>query len=196
MAQLVALGAMHQCIGFSVPDADDPQTIYLTQELQMTAREPHTIMRVNAIEVPHLHFTEDNTTMWMWMEKICHGHSCWTYIKSNQCAKNKCGAYSNLYSHCLSLNNVDNMVNAAELRMATLVYHGEHQRFPFERYVRIHVKQFNILESLKFARIDDRSHVRLLNNGIKLLSLDMVRSQMMASAKLWNSFDAAVTLLY
>lgn len=52
--------------------------------------------------------------------------------------------------------------------------------FPFKRNIRVHIEQFSILESLKqygYAGIDNRSRVRLFNNGIKTSSLDVVKLQ-------------------
>ena len=61
----------------------------------------------------------------------------------------------------------------------------------------MHMEQHNILESLVehgYTRIDARSKVRFLNDGIKLISLDTVKIRIMSNNVLQSNFAQCITL--
>ena len=106
-------------------------------------------------------------------------------------------AVRNLHGHYLGINNVDNMSSCTEWKLKNATYSGKTRRFTFEKYVKIHVDQHAVLESLTvhgYAGIDDRSKVRHLMEGIKTNSLDTVKAQIMAHANLRTDFNVCVNL--
>jgi hypothetical protein len=79
------------------------------------------------------------------------------------------------------------MSTSAEHKLQNTAYHGEKRRWNFEKFVRIHVDQHQILNGLVqhgYSGIDERSKVRLLLNGIKTRSLDIVKTTIMADPTL------------
>ena len=81
------------------------------------------------------------------------------------------------------------------LEMTT--YQGKKGRWTFEKYVRMHKEWHAILASLQehgYAGIDDRSKVRHLLNGIKDKSLNVVKTQVLASATLMQDFEQTTGL--
>ena len=106
-------------------------------------------------------------------------------------------AYLALYQHYHGARSVDNMSSLAEKNLKYAVYKGESKKFTFEKYVRIHMDQHQILNYLKdhgYAGIDDRSKVRNLQEGIKTTSLDSVKNTILASSTLRSDFTACVVL--
>ena len=85
-------------------------------------------------------------------------HTCWTYIKPFQRARDGRGAFLALQNHYLGPNNIDNMASLAEKKLAMTTYTGEHHRRTFEKYVTLHKDQHSILEGLTehgYAGIDE-----------------------------------------
>jgi len=102
-----------------------------------------------------------------------------------------------LHDHYLGQNNVDIQSGAAECKLQQTTYSGKQRQWNFEQYSKLHKDQHTILTDLTahgYAGIDERSKVRYLMNGIKTTDLDLVKTQIMASAPLRNDFDGCVAL--
>ena len=124
-------------------------------------------------------------------------HPAWTVVRPFQKAKDGRGAYFALYQHYLGASSVDNMSSSAEKNLKNALYKGELKNFNFEKYVRIHMDQHQILNDLKehgYAGIDERSKVRHLTDGIKSTALDSVKNTILASATLRSDFTGCVAL--
>ena len=74
-------------------------------------------------------------------------HECWTYVCPAQRHRDGRLAYQGLKGHYLGFNNVDNMATKAERTIQAATYHGELRRWNFDRYVKLHVNNFNILKN-------------------------------------------------
>jgi hypothetical protein len=131
------------------------------------------------------------------MSNICGKHSCFVYIKPALRNKNGRDAHMLLFDHFLGPNNVDNMASAAGTKLTGTLYNGETKRFTWETYVWIHTEQHSVLNGLMdygYARIDESSKVRHLLKGIKMIELDLCKTQVMASPNLRDDFTATVEL--
>ena len=131
------------------------------------------------------------------MSELTWDQECWSYVHPDQHTRDGCLAYTGLEGHYLGVNNVDNMSTAAERKLQTTSYTGEQRRWSFEKYVKIHVDQHDILQGLTvhgYAGIDNRSKVRHLVAGIKTPTLDSVKTQIMSDVALRQDFDACVNL--
>lgn len=170
-----------------LPEGDDPSDGYATVQDEMIRRAPH------GTQV----YQTDNQMVWTIIAQISREHDCWTYVKPAQSTRDGRAAFQSLFNHYLGPNNVDNLSSAAEKRLQTVTYVGEQRRWNFEKYVKVHVDQFTILNGLVehgYAGIDPRSRVRYLNDGIKTDKLDSVKTRIMSDARLRSDFDACVTL--
>ena len=142
-------------------------------------------------------FLADNIKVWELLSGLKHKHTCWMYVKPFQCARDGRGAFLALQNHYLGPNNVDNMASLTEKKLAMTTYTGEHRRWTFEKYVKLHKDQHSILEGLTehgYAGIDERSKVRYLLDGIKKDDLNVIKGQIMATAALHKDFDECLTL--
>ena len=131
------------------------------------------------------------------MSGLTRKHTCWTYVKPFQHARDGRGAFLALRDHYLGPNNIDNMASLAEKKLAMTTYTGERRRWTFEKYVTLHKDQHSTLEGLTehgYAGIDERSKVHYLLDGIKTDNLNIIKGQILATATLRNDFDACVTL--
>jgi hypothetical protein len=93
----------------------------------------------------------------------------------------------------LGQNHVDIMASKAETKLQTIFYYGEKRNFTVEKFVRTHVDQHAVLETLMehgYNGIDSRSKVRYLNSGIKTKALDSVKTQIMTTPILRSDFVA------
>ena len=173
---------------------DDPEIGYGTVQEEMIARAPIRDPVTNEFVKT---FLSDRQKVWEKLSAITRDDVCWSYVKPAQRKRDGREAYRGLYGHYLGPNNVDNMANAAEHKLQTLSYVGEKKRFTFESYVRAHVDQYSIIESLTMyghAGIDERSRVRHLLAGIKTTELDTIKSTIMASPQYRSDFSGCVTL--
>ena len=172
----------------------DPADGYDTVTDEMIARAPH----VTANGDPSPIYLNDRRKVWDKFRDICHDiPECWTYIKSAARAKNGRAGYEQLYDHYLGPNNVDNQASIAESRLQKTFYQGEKKRWNFEKFVRLHVDQHSILDGLVehgYSGIDEGSKVRHLLNGIRDPSLNAVKTQILADARLRGSFTDCVRL--
>jgi hypothetical protein len=85
----------------------------------------------------------------------------------------------------------------AEKQLQSTNYTVEKRRWNFEKFVKVHKDQHTILQGLvehDYAGIDNRSKVCHLLNGSKSMTLDTVKTCIMADATLRNDFDACVNL--
>lgn len=143
-------------------------------------------------------FVTDRTKVWELLSAITRELDyCWSYVKPAQRTRDGRKAFTGLKDHYLGQNHVDTMASKAEIKLQTTFYHGEKRNFTFEKYVRTHVDQHAILETLMehgYTGIDARSKVRYLNTGIKTKALDSVKTQIMATPSLRSDFDACVNL--
>ena len=179
-----------------VPDteANDPPANYETYTEELIARAPH---YEPGTQVLVQTFKDDNVLVFNKLAEIFRDKDCWTYMQSAARRYDGRMAFLNLKNHYLGENNVDNLANAAERQLQKTTYVGEGRRWNFEKYVRTHVDQHQILEDLTrhgYSGIDARSKVRYLMDGIKTKDLDNVKTTIMASATLRSDFDACVNL--
>jgi hypothetical protein len=86
------------------PHDSDPSDNYDTVDLEMNARDPHTVRT----------FQDDNRKVWDILSNMCAKHPCWVYIKPAQRGKNGRLAYELIFHHYLGPNNVGNMANDVE----------------------------------------------------------------------------------
>ena len=126
-------------------------------------------------------------------------HEGWSYVRPAQQTCDGWLAYLGLKAHYLGINNVDNMASTskAERAIHSATYHGELCRWNFERYVKVHVDNFNIIKGLTehgHASMDPRSRVRHLVDGIKTTALDTIKAQIFSSADLRTDFKASGNL--
>ena len=92
---------------------------------------------------------------------------------------------------------MDNLSSGAEKNIELAQYSGENKRWNFDKYVRVHLDQHQILTDLKehgYSGIDERSKVRHLLKGIKTDALDVVKTQILSSTTLRSDFSACVSL--
>jgi hypothetical protein len=173
--------------------ADDPATNYESFQDELIARAP--IKDANdAFTAAYL---ADRATVWEKIANMTREKDCFTYVRPAQAQRDGRKAVLGLEGHYLGINNVDNMAVTAEAAIQNAVYRGESRRFDFERYVKIHVDNFNITKNLVthgYSPMDERSRVRHLMTGIKTDKLDSVKLQIMSDAGLRNDFDRCVNL--
>jgi hypothetical protein len=171
----------------------DAPTNYTTPEDEMVARMPH--QDANGAFLPT--YIHDRSKVWQTIAEICIDHSCWTYVKPYQRARDGRRAYLALHTHYLGSNHVNNMANAAESKLSTAKYIGETKRYNFEDYISLLNEQFQILNNLRrygYSGIDEASKVRRLNAGIATNILDAPKAQIMSSRALQDNFDDSVDL--
>jgi hypothetical protein len=184
-------------------DADDPASgtvgsRYPNKQEEMIARAPFWSIVAGAAPGTYgASFLTDRERVWELISALTRDHECWSYVKPAQRARDGRAAYRALFDHYLGPNNVDNSATEAERKLTSTNYNGEKRRWNFERYVRVHVDQHQVLNNLKaygYAGIDDRSKVRHLLDGIKDKSLDVIKAQVMSTPALRVDFDACVTI--
>ena len=81
---------------------------------------------------------------------------------------------------------VDNMASTAEKNLEMAQYEGKSKRWLFDRYVRVHMEQHQILTDLKehgCSGIGERLKVYHLLKGFKSFAFDSVKMQILASEK-------------
>ena len=173
----------------------DPIGGFTSKQEEQTARTP--IVTVAGGNVFTATYMSDHAKVWEKMSKLTRDHECWSYVRPAQRSCDGRLAYMGLKGHYLGVNNVDNMSTPAERKLQTTSYTGEQRRWSFEKYVKIHVDQHDILQGLTvhgYAGIDNRSKVRHLVAGIKTTALDSVKTRIMSDAALRQDFDACVNL--
>jgi hypothetical protein len=174
------------------PANDDPEDDYDTEHEQMVAHMPHT-----DDGDPTAWYVTDNRKVYDLIHAIFHENEHWIYIKPFQQKKGGRGAYQAIWNHYLGPNNIDHMATEAERLLDTANYTGEKRSWNFEKYVRLQKEQHSIINGLRqygHTGIAKRSEVRYLNKGIKCNTLDVPRSQILASAALRSDFDGCVQL--
>ena len=144
-----------------LPGNDEENSFPMRQD-ELIRRAPHSTTNANGNVEPNATFLSDRSKVWEFLSKLCQEKDCWTYMRAFQRTKDGRGAFLALKNHYLCKNNVDNMLARAESLLRNTKYEGEKRRWNFEKYVRIHVEQHAILQSLKahgYAGIDERSKV-------------------------------------
>ena len=175
-----------------IPAADPPNG-YPSLQDELVARAPINTPGGNRTR----QFRNDNIKVWEKISNITRDHECWTYVRPAQQARDGRAAFFGLKQHYLGANSVDNQAARAESKLNSLTYTAEKKRWNFEKYVREHKDQHQILERLTahgYAGIDARSKVRLLMAGIKTKDLDPVKTTILSNTTLRNNFDACVNL--
>ena len=173
----------------------DPVGGFTSKQEEQIARAP--IVTVAGGNVFTATYMSDHAKVWEKMSELTRDHECWSYVRPAQRSRDGRLAYMGLKGHYLGVNNVDNMSTAAERKLQTTSYTGEQRRWIFEKYVKIHVDQHDVLQGLMvhgYAGIDNRSKVRHLVAGIKTTTLDSVKTRIMSDAALHQDFDACVNL--
>ena len=172
----------------------DPPGNYSSFTEELIARAPH---YVGATDEHTQEYKEDNVIVYNKLAALLREKDCWTYMRSAMRTRDGRKAFKNLKDHYLGKNNVDHLASQAERKLQHTSYTNEGRRWNFEKYVRVHVEQHQILTELKdhgYSGIDERSKVRYLLEGINTTALDTVKTQILSSADLRNDFGAAVNL--
>ena len=175
--------------------ANDPEGGYPTIQDELIARAPHHDGNNPPTFVQA--YKDDNVRVFELIASMTRDKDCWTYVQKASRTRDGRMAFYGLKNHYLGTNNVDNMASKAENKLKNTTYTGEQRRWNFEKYVKIHVDQHDILEGLTrhgYAGIDPRSKVRFLLDGIKTKELDSVKAMIWSSADLRSDFDACVNL--
>ena len=175
------------------PAATDPSVAYPSLQDELVRRAP--IKDGSGFATPT--YLSDRQKVWELLSELLRDKECWSYVRTAQKDRDGRKAFLSLKGHYLGENNIDNMSTRAERKLQNTAYTGEKRRWNFERYVRVHVDQHNILEGLTkhgYAGIDERSKVRHLVAGIKTKDLDSVKTRIMSDAALRQNFDACVNL--
>lgn len=176
-------------------DNQDPQSNYTDFAEELIARAPH-YTNVNHTEHTQA-YKDDNILVFNKLSEMLRDKDCWTYMQRAHRTRDGRMAFMSLKEHYLGKNNVDNLATQAERKLQSTTYAGEGRRWDFEKFVKTHVDQHQILTDLTrhgYAGIDPRSKVRYLLDGIKTNNLAAVKTQIMADARLRNDFDACVNL--
>jgi hypothetical protein len=177
------------------PAGPDPADGYMSIYEEMIARAPHRVGGPGTNRTPTL--TVDNNQVFEMIASITREHDCWTYVKPAQRRRDGRQAFLAMWNHYLGPNNVDNMASMAERKMTSTTYTGEKKRWNFEKYVKVHMDQHQVIENLMehgHAGIDERSKTRWLLDGIKTEELDVVKTQILANPALHTDFTGCVTL--
>ena len=177
-------------------DHRDPSTNYETISDEIVARAPHGSYAAGAFDLNPV-YQVNNEKVWLFIERITHDHYSWTHVKAFQSRRDGRGAYRALYDAYLGSNAVDALANKSERRLASLTYNGESKRWNFDRFIRAHKNEHNMLRSLMpygYSGIDARSEVRYLNDGIKTDKLNSVKTTILADPALRSDFKRCVDL--
>ena len=181
----------------AIPAADPPGG-YPSLQDELVARAPILDPTPGAAaDARTRQYLTDNGKVWELLSAITRDQDCWTYVRPSQRFRDGRGAFIGLKQHYLGANSVDNQASRAESKLNTLSYTGEKRRWNFEKFVREHKDQHQVLERLTahgYSGIDERSKVRLLMTGIKTKELDTVKTRIMSDTNLRNDFDACVNL--
>ena len=89
------------------------------------------------------------------------------------------------------------MATSAEGNLDLARYSGETRKWIFNKYVKVHMDQHQILTDLEdhgYKGIDERSNMWKLLNGIKTDALDVVKTQIITSEHLYASFNVCIYL--
>ena len=138
----------------------------------MLARYPHFL---NQTALP---FSEDYTVVWDLISSTSKIHPTWTAVMPFQRSKDGKNAYLALYQNYLGVSSIDNISSTAEKNLKLVIYRDESRKWNFEKYVRVRMDQHHILTDIKehgYTRIDERSKVRHLQDGIENFALDSVK---------------------
>ena len=181
----------------SLDPVDEPAGGWSSRQDELINRAPIVVPNSDPVAY-NQNFLTDRIKVWELLSTITRDLDyCWSYVKPAQRTRDGRKAFIGLKDHYLGQNYVDTMASKAEAKLQTTSYHGEKRNFTFEKFVRTHVDQHAILETLVeygYNGIDARSKVRYLNAGIKTKALDSVKTQIMATPSLRSDFDACVNL--
>ena len=171
-----------------VPADPDPKERYqsLTEELIM--RAPHNDPM----------YESDNMAVWYLLVEICGDHACTTYIQPARAAKDGRRGFKLLHDHDLGPNNVQHMASQARNKLQNAVYNGEKARWNFEKFIRVHYQQHNVLQGLVpygYSGLDEPTKVQYLLDGVKTDKLETVKVTIISSASLRSNFANCVTLM-
>ena len=179
-------------------EADDPEANYTTFTEELIARAPHfEPTQGNNAPVHTQAYKDDNNLVWNKLAALFRDKDCWTYMRHTSRTRDGRAAFISLKGHYLGKNNVNNLANQAERKLQNTTYTGEGRRWNFEKYVKTHVDQHQILQDLTrhgYSGIDPRSKVRYLIDGIKTKDLDNVKTRILSDETLRSDFDACVNL--
>ena len=168
----------------------EPNSNYMTHQQEMVAK---ILYFVNNNITPYIeNFLTDNMDGWELYPRYTR-----TTIRPHQCAEYTRSVFNALGCHHLGKSLVDNMATSAERNLELARYSGETRKWIFNKYVKVHMDQHQILTDLKdhgYIGIDERSKVRHLMAGIKTDHLDAVKTQIISSITLRSDFAACVTL--
>ena len=176
-----------------LPEADDPEANYTSKQDHLIARAPIQ----TAAGAKTATYLSDNSRVWELISDLTRDKDCWSYVRPAQRNRDGRAAFQGLKGHYLGMNNVDNMSSIALRKLLSTSYTGEHRRWNFEKYCKVHIDQHSILEGLVehgYAGIDARSKVHYLCEGIKTNKLEVVKTRILSDATLRSDFEACVNL--
>ena len=94
------------------PPAMSPNPPYIIDNVEMTARAPHTKI-VGGIKLLHDDFVIDSARVWILVASITRGKACWTVVKPFQRKKGGRGGVLGLWNHYLRPNMIDKLATRA-----------------------------------------------------------------------------------
>ena len=124
-------------------------------------------------------YLADSSKVWNLISDLTRDQDWWSYVRPSQRTRDGRLAFLVLKNPYLGKKNVDNMPSRAEAKLKDTSYSGEKRRWNFEKYVKMHIYQHDILTGLvehRYSGINDRSKVRHLMAGIKTKVLDPVKT--------------------
>ena len=182
-----------------LPHDQDPANGYPNMTCELVARAPHYVQPEPAEGPEHTPaYHDDNTLVFMKLSAMLRDKDCWSFMSKSVKTKDGRKAYLALKAHYLGKNNVGNLARAAEEQLLSVTYTGEGRRWNFEKYVKVHVDQHQVLEDLTrygYMGIDPGTKVRFLLRGIKTMEVEHIRAQIMSSDTLVKDFDSCVNIL-
>ena len=177
---------------------EDPEEGFTNQLDEMIARAPIAQVGADGAVLYNATYLMDRERVWDIISTITQSHECWAYAKKGQRRRDGRVAFKAIYDHYLGPNSVDNQATSAEAKLKETTYSGEKRNWNFEKYVRVHEEQYQILANLArdghHAGLDEHTRVRYLMEGIKTTSFDTVRATIIASAELHHDFTRCVSL--
>jgi len=188
------LGKTKNPLAYVVRDSEAPiGGPFVSRQHELIGRAPINNVQGEPLET----FRTDSRLVWEIISKITRAEDCWTYVRAYQRTQDGRAAFLALKNHYLGVNHVDHLSAKAESLMRSARYSMEGRRSSFETYVKLHVDQHQILESLVpygYSPPDERSKVRLLLDGIQGKGLDSCKAQILSTAGMRQNFDNCVNL--
>ena len=137
-------------------------------------------------------FKDDNQKVWEIINGLTRNLPCYAHIEKSRTKKDGRAAFLALKQQYLGEDHFNNQATAAENALRLARYEGETKRHDFESYVRIHVRQHNILTKLSdtgyHEGVTEATKVRKFLEGIKAPALKEAVAVALVSSEIKNNF--------